>query len=61
MLFVLVILYIYSGTVKLEQVPYPTPEACVEAGKAKLKVLEADPKMDAGLYIGCLPLPESNK
>lgn len=53
---VLVLLYIWSGQVKLEQIPTASQDACEALGQAKIEKLVEDPRFDGGLFAGCIPL-----
>ena len=52
--FLLVLLYLYSGEVRLEQHGYTTMEACVRAAEERVLELDLDPKYEAGLYGACM-------
>lgn len=61
MSFVLLLLYVIlqdgRATVKLEQIPFATPEACVDAGQKKIEALQDNPNFVNGLLAKCLQLP----
>jgi len=53
---VLLLLYIWNGQVKLEQVPTASMEACVALAKEKIDKQMLEPSFDAGLFADCIPL-----
>ena len=53
---VLVLLYIWNGDIKLEQIPMKSLEHCEEAGVRYIEKLNEDPRLNQGLYAKCMLL-----
>lgn len=58
---ILVLLYLWKGQVTLEQKAYKDVDSCIEAGRARVAVLQEDPRFDTGLYANCIPLEDTSK
>lgn len=51
----LVLVYLYSGEVKMEVQAFKDVESCIKAGHARIEKQIQDPKFDAGLFADCVP------
>lgn len=54
--FVLVFLYLFSGSPKLDQVPYDDEATCYDKGQKRIEELEKDPRYGGGMFAACIPL-----
>lgn len=50
----LILLYLWAGDVKLEQIPTASVTACEKAFEARIEELEKEPKFENGLYATCI-------
>jgi len=54
---ILVLLYLWKGSIVLEKnQAFEDEAACKAAGQARVEELVKDPRFDAGLFAGCVPL-----
>ncbi len=51
-----VILYLYNGSLKLDQIPATSQELCMEKGLARIEELTNDPRTEDVLWAACVPI-----
>lgn len=53
---VLVLLYLYNGQFKLDQIPNKSMEACEAKAEQRVAELMKDPRVDDVLWGACIPM-----
>jgi hypothetical protein len=55
MIFTLILVFISSGILTVEQKDFATMEECNKAGEVRVAEQQRDPKFDLGLFGACIP------
>lgn len=55
MLWMFLFLYMINGQPMLEKAVYTTQEECFTKGQEKITEILKNPRVDGGIYAGCLP------
>jgi hypothetical protein len=56
---ILVLLYVWSGQLKLDQVPFASHEECLKEAPAIMDKQMKDPRFEQGLFAACLNMKAS--
>lgn len=51
---ILLLVYIYNGSVVIEKDVFDKTEQCEKAGKARISKVVLDPKFEEGAYAACI-------